>query len=378
MNRKALLASVLALAIPVLAEDAKLTLTVAAAKPQVALGENISLEVRLENTGDAAVDVRELLLDRTSLSFDVKWGERSFQYTVIRPNVYEAERVKLGTTSLPGKKAMVTYVDLPAVKAGKWSIGASYAGVAGEPVKSGAVDVEVTAQEGKDRLVAVLDIDRDGQKGKVVFRFYPDDAPNTVMSFVRLSRTGFYSGLVFHRVIRDFMIQGGCPWGTGLGAPGYSIKAEFSSQKQIEGTVCMARSSSYDSAGSQFYICLKPQPKIESQYTTFGQVEEGMDLVRQIGDVPTSGPNGKPTADRPLTDVKITSVAIEARGPAAAPGNGEKGPEPPKPPAEAPKAADPVPPAQPVQPAEQPKQPAEEPKQPEQPKEPEKPADPPK
>ncbi|GEM_PF-3124606 len=370
MNRKALLAAVLALALPVLAEDAKLTLTVAAAKPQVALGENISLEVKLENTGDAAVEVRELLLDRTSLSIDVKWGDKSFQYSVTRPNVYTAERVKLATTSLPAKKSMVTYVDLPAVKAGKWSLGASYAGAAGDPLKSGAVDVEVTAADGKDRLVAVLEIDREGQKGKVAFRLFADDAPNTVMSYVRLARSGFYTGLVFHRVIKDFMIQGGCPFGNGQGDPGYSIKAEFNSQKHIEGSVAMARSSNYDSAGGQFYLCLKPQPKLDGQYTVFGQVEEGMEFVRQIGDVPTSGPNGKPTADRPLTEVKITSVTIEARGAAAPlPGDGEKGPEPPKTPAEAPKAAEPKP-AQPAEQPKQPEQPAEQPKEPEKPPQP--------
>lgn len=365
MNRKALLALVLALivAVPVAAEDAKLALSVTAAKPQVVLGENITLEVKLENAGEAAVDVRELILDKTALSFDVKWGEKTFQYTVIRPNVYECERVKVATTSLPAKKSMVTFVDLPAVKAGKWNIAASYAGVAGEPVKSGAVDVEVTLPEGKDRLVAVVDIDRAEQKGKVVFRFYPDDAPNTVMNFVRLARTGFYSGLVFHRVIKDFMIQGGCPFGNGQGDPGYSIKAEFNQKEHLEGSVAMARSTNYDSAGSQFYICLKPQKKLDGQYTVFGQVEEGMEFVRQIGDVPTSGPNGKPTADRPLTNVVISSITIEARG--AAPANGEKQPEPPKPPAEAPKAADPAQPAE-AQPAEQPKEaPKEAPKEPE-------------
>lgn len=365
MNRKAVLASTLAMAMAAtaLAQGGPLTLTVATAKPQVALGENITLEVRLENTGDAALGVCELVLDQTALSFDVKWGEKAFKVSVIRPNVYEWERVKVARTSLPAKKAMVTFYDIPAIKAGKWSIAASYAGVAGEPLRSGTVDVDVTVPEGKDRLVAVLDIDKGGTKGRVAFHFYPDDAPNTVISFVRLARSGFYDGLLFHRVVKDFVVQGGCPFGNGKGGPGYSLKAEFNTRKHVEGAVAMARSTNYDSAGSQFYIVLKTNPSLdEKQYTVFGQVEEGMEFVRQIGDVPTSGPNGKPQADRPLMDVKITSVTVELRGAAAPPAsNGEKTPDSSKTPAEeapktAPKAVDPGT----AQPAEKSKQPAKE------------------
>ncbi len=123
--------------------------------------------------------------------------------------------------------------------------------------------------------------------GRIVLEFYPEDAPNTVDNFIKLANKGFYDGLTFHRVIAGFMAQGGCPLGTGTGGPGYQIKAEFNSQKHLKGTLAMARSSAPDSAGSQFYICLEPQPGLDGDYTVFGQVIEGMELVEgiQIGDV---------------------------------------------------------------------------------------------
>ncbi|MFP4466600.1 MAG: peptidylprolyl isomerase [Candidatus Goldiibacteriota bacterium] len=124
-------------------------------------------------------------------------------------------------------------------------------------------------------------------KGIIKFSFYADDAPETSANFIKLAREGFYNGLNFHRVEPGFVIQGGCPKGDGTGGPGYEIKAEFNKQKHREGTVAMARSADPDSAGSQFYICLGPQPFLDRQYTVFGQVMEGLDVVHKIeaGDV---------------------------------------------------------------------------------------------
>jgi len=123
--------------------------------------------------------------------------------------------------------------------------------------------------------------------GVILIELYPDTAPNTVANFKALAGKGFYDGLTFHRVIAGFMAQGGDPDGTGTGGPGYKVKAEFNDRKHIRGTVAMARSASPDSAGSQFYICFAPQPHLDGQYTIFGQVVEGMDVVDQIkqGDV---------------------------------------------------------------------------------------------
>lgn len=123
--------------------------------------------------------------------------------------------------------------------------------------------------------------------GKVVIEFYEKDAPETVANFVKLAKKGFYDGLRFHRVVPGFVVQGGDPNGDGSGGPGYTIKDEFNSRKHLTGTVAMARSAAPNSAGSQFYICLAPQPALDSKYTVFGQVVDGMDVVMKIrrGDI---------------------------------------------------------------------------------------------
>jgi peptidyl-prolyl cis-trans isomerase B (cyclophilin B) len=138
-------------------------------------------------------------------------------------------------------------------------------------------------------------------KGTITLDLYPDDAPNTVASFIELADAGFYNGLKFHRVIADFVAQGGDPLtrdlsvadiragigGAGTGGPGWNQKAEFNARKHETGTLAMARSREVDSAGSQFYICLAPQPSLDGQYTVFGKVSEGMDVVMtiEVGDV---------------------------------------------------------------------------------------------
>jgi peptidyl-prolyl cis-trans isomerase B (cyclophilin B) len=126
--------------------------------------------------------------------------------------------------------------------------------------------------------------------GEIRLEFYPEDAPKTVENFVTLAKKGFYNGLNFHRVVPDFVVQGGCPKGTGTGGPGYQIKAEFNKQKHMRGTLAMARSQDPDSAGSQFYICYGPTPHLDGQYTVFGRVVSGMEHVDRIkqGDKMTS------------------------------------------------------------------------------------------
>ena len=123
-------------------------------------------------------------------------------------------------------------------------------------------------------------------KGDIKGELYPDVAPNTVLNFVTLAGDGFYDGLTFHRVEPGFVIQGGDPDGNGGGGPGYSIPAEFNAKKHLLGTLAMARASDPDSAGSQFYICLGPAPHLDNNYTVFGQVTEGIDVVQsiQVGD----------------------------------------------------------------------------------------------
>ena len=129
-------------------------------------------------------------------------------------------------------------------------------------------------------------------KGTVELELYPEIAPVTVENFIKLVEDGFYDGLTFHRVIEGFMIQGGCPLGTGSGDPGWSIKGEFSKNgvknplKHKRGVISMARGEDPDSAGSQFFICLEDSPHLDGNYAAFGKVTEGMDVVDEIGETP--------------------------------------------------------------------------------------------
>jgi len=127
-------------------------------------------------------------------------------------------------------------------------------------------------------------------KGDIVLTFYPDDAPQHSAAFIKLARAGFYDGLKFHRYEPGFVIQGGDPSGNGTGGPGYNLDAEFNERPHIKGTVAMARSSNPNSAGSQFYICLGDAPFLNRQYTVFGHVVEGQNVVDEIraGDVMTT------------------------------------------------------------------------------------------
>ena len=118
--------------------------------------------------------------------------------------------------------------------------------------------------------------------GEIRIEFFPEDAPKTVENFVTLAKKGFYNGLNFHRVVPDFVVQGGCPKGNGTGGPGYTVKAEFNKQKHVRGAVAMARSQNPDSAGSQFYITLAPAHFLDGKYTVFGKVVSGMDVVDKI------------------------------------------------------------------------------------------------
>ncbi|MCD4810126.1 MAG: peptidylprolyl isomerase [Methanosarcinales archaeon] len=123
-------------------------------------------------------------------------------------------------------------------------------------------------------------------KGNIVLELFESDAPNTVANFVKLINKGYYNGLKFHRVIPNFMVQGGCPVGNGTGGPGYAIKCEINPKKHLTGTLSMAHAGK-DTGGSQFFITHSPQPHLDGVHTVFGQVIEGMDVVNAIrqGDV---------------------------------------------------------------------------------------------
>ena len=143
---------------------------------------------------------------------------------------------------------------------------------------------------------------------------YPEVAPNTVNNFISLVKKGFYDGLVVHRVIRGFMIQGGDPQGTGMGGPGYSIKGEFTYNgfsndlKHTPGVLSMARAMDPNSAGSQFFIMHETSPHLDGQYAAFGKVTDGLDVVNKIAEVPTD------YSDRPLEPQMIQNMTVDTFG----------------------------------------------------------------
>ena len=146
--------------------------------------------------------------------------------------------------------------------------------------------------------------------GTIVCELYPDIAPESVRNFISLANKGFYDGLIFHRVISGFMIQGGCPQGTGMGGPGYCIKGEFklngvkNNLSHKRGVLSMARAQSPNSAGSQFFIMHADAPHLDGQYAAFGHVVSGLEVVDEIAAVPTDW------NDKPKTPVRMKSVEI--------------------------------------------------------------------
>ncbi len=147
--------------------------------------------------------------------------------------------------------------------------------------------------------------------GIIKAELFPSNAPNTVNNFISLVKKGFYDGLIFHRVISGFMIQGGCPDGTGMGGPGYTIKGEFNHNgyennlRHTPGVLSMARTSLPNTAGSQFFIMHAPAPYLDGEYAAFGKVISGMDVVNAIAETPTD------RRDRPLADQRMKKVTVE-------------------------------------------------------------------
>ena len=169
-------------------------------------------------------------------------------------------------------------------------------------------DSEAAASENP---VATIEMENGGV---ITVELYPEIAPNTVANFIELANSGFYDGLIFHRVIPGFMIQVGDPQGTGMGGPDYTIKGEFAANgiendlSHVRGVISMARAQAYDSAGSQFFIMHADADYLDGQYAAFGMVIDGMDVVDEIAAVET-GAN-----DKPVEDVVIKSITVDTRG----------------------------------------------------------------
>jgi len=152
--------------------------------------------------------------------------------------------------------------------------------------------------------------------GDMTLAFWPDVAPKTVANFLKLAREGFYNGTAFHRIIKGFMIQGGCPntkagesGMPGTGGPGYKVKAEFNEKSHVRGVISMARSAHPDSAGSQFFICHGDAKFLDRQYTAFGELVAGDDVLERIATVPTQNGGGGEKST-PIDRIEITGIEI--------------------------------------------------------------------
>ena len=172
--------------------------------------------------------------------------------------------------------------------------------------KPSAAELQKAARD-LDLDHTTYEITLDTTKGPIRLALDPESAPGHVRNMVALAESGYYDGVVFHRIIKGFMIQGGCPQGTGTGGPGYTIKAEFNATPHEPGVLSMARTSDPNSAGSQFFLCLERVPHLDRQYTAFGRTAdaESLAVVRAIGDVRTGA------GDRPVEPVTITKATVK-------------------------------------------------------------------
>ncbi len=327
----AVAAAALCLIAPAGAQDAPLPaprpleLSAALDQEQVEVGGDIGLTVRLKNTGSSPVEVLgaeggALLEDRAVVSFDIQLDDsRVFNVTRMHMTGDNMPRTDWPRATLQPGEAAELKVALPAISAGTWKITAGYrrgtdqalaapqVTATVKPTAAGATGVEAV-------MITTL--------GPIRMRLFPREALGTALNFARLITQGatvdgkprphFYDGLTFHRVIKGFMIQGGCPLGNGMGNPGWSIPAEFADRpvkdtlKHVPGRISMARSSSPDSAGCQFFICVGEPSHLDGQYTVFGEVTRGLDVAMTIAGVEVSGEEGS----RPSETVRIISVRL--------------------------------------------------------------------
>lgn len=288
-----------------------LKLTLTADKTKAALGQEFQFEVKLENTGDKDLDVAELAYDERSFSLSVSAtftaaGDKKKDYVlaVCRPEPQVAGRLALPRVTLGPKKSVNLLHRVPAVGVGKFEFKAKYAGGAAE-VESNVVKVEVEGTNQGNRLAAVVEIEEAGAFNIILT---PEISPSNVTHLAGLILRGFYGDSVIHRIIRNSWIQMGCPYGIGVGGPGFAVKAELDRANRHEpGVVSMSGYDKNGYTGSQFFICLATLPSLDGKYTTIGKVEPG-DLARVVE--PISKKDTDRNTDAPRTPVKIKSITL--------------------------------------------------------------------
>ena len=288
-----------------------LKLTLTADRAKVALGQEVQFEVRLENAGDKEAEIAELTYEERSFSLAVNAtfsgaGDRKRDYVlaVSRPEPQVAARLPLQRVSLGPKKSVTLYHRVMAVGVGKFEYTAKYAGggaeIASAPVK---VDVEATNQGG--RLAAVVEVE-DAGSFRIILS--PEVSPSNVTHLASLIARGFYNETLIHRIVRNNWIQMGCPYGLGVGGPGYAVKAELDRALRHEpGSVSMSGFDKSGYTGSQFFICTVALPSLDGKYTPVGRVESE-DMTKVVE--PLSKKDTDRNTDAPRAQVKIKTVTL--------------------------------------------------------------------
>lgn len=279
--------------------------------PTYKIGSFINVEFKLENGGDKPVSLYPLAFEQRSVSFDLtfdKDGKRKpFTYSIVSPDISIADRTTPDKVTLKPGRSIVQIFRIPAIKVCKMDITGKYDG-ADRPVFSNKVTVDITPDGNSANLVALLET----SKGELAINLYADECPNAVMNFVNLASKGFYNGMVFHRVVKNFVIQTGCPYGIGSGGPGYSIASEkqWAVTKHERGTVSLSHYEKTGYCGSQFFICLTGLPVLDGKYTVLGKVtdEKGLKVLDDI-----SNEKVDKETDKPEVNVDLKKVSIVTR-----------------------------------------------------------------
>lgn len=292
-----------------------LTLTVTLDRKEAILGEEVQAEIRLQNTGEKDLEVSELVFEKRSLSFDItipaSGGKKSFSWWIHRPDPHVVNKLPLPRITLAKGQMLVMAMRVPTLAVGDMEIVGRYAGGEKE-VKAAAATVNVKASSQGSRLAAILET----EKGRITIELLPEEAPVNVINFVNLVRANFYDGLLFHRVIKNNWIQTGCPYGLGIGGPGYAVPSEAKtsdgkpqSTPHEAGTVSMSGLEKTGFNGSQFFLCLGKIPALNGKYTVIGQVkdEASLQTLQALGRVDTDTKNN---TDRPKEDLVLKKVTI--------------------------------------------------------------------
>lgn len=293
--------------------SASLKLTLSAERTKVQLGQEVQFEVRLENASDKSVEIAELVYEERSLSLAVNGTftvptekKKDFVLSVSRPEPQIAARLPLPRVSLGPKKSLTLLHRVPAVAVGSFAFTAKYAG-GGAEIASAPVTVEVEATNQGNRLAAVVEVD---EMGSFRFTLTPDVSPANVTNLASLILRGFYNDSLIHRIVRSNWIQMGCPYGLGVGGPGYAVKAELDRAVRHEpGTVSMSGYDKTGYAGSQFFICIATLPSLDGKFTTVGRVESD-DLAKIVE--PISKKDSDRNTDAPRAPIRIKTVTLVA------------------------------------------------------------------